>query len=166
MNRCLNERALVALHTREATPAQQAHVRLCADCAERYDSVVADLKTIGRVLKTPPPAWEARRVLASWVRWVPAAIACAALLLVILDVAWVRRLSPMQGARRVDHDVTFAADLSNALFAAVDANSIQPNIIEVSYLDAALDAGHPCTQDRYLNGDCNDDVSALMIEDE
>lgn len=166
MNRCLNERALLQIYTREGTVAEQSHLRLCADCAERYESLVQDLETIGRVLEAPPPVWEDRRVSAWRLAWIPAAVACAALLLVSLDVASVRRSSPVQVARGLASDAVLAADLSNALFANSDANALSTGIVEVSYLDAALDAGHPCTQERFLDGDCDDQLSAFMIESE
>jgi hypothetical protein len=166
MNRCLNERALLALYTHEGTAVAQAHLRLCVDCAERYKLLVQDLETIGQALEAPPPVSEGRRVLAWRIPWIPAAIACAALLLVALDVAWVRRISPVQVGRRVPSDSVFAADLSNALFATGDANAVPQGVVELSYLDAALDAGHPCTQDRFLAGACDDQLSALLIENE
>src|ERR1019366_2231917 len=46
MNRCLSERALLRAHMAEATGAEHAHLRLCADCAERFDALVEDLHAI------------------------------------------------------------------------------------------------------------------------
>ena len=178
MNRCLNERALLAIYTHEGTAAEESHVRLCADCAERYELLVQDLKTIGQVLEAPPPAWQGRRVLAwqlPWrLPWIPVAIASAALLVVALGIAWVRLSSPVQVALSVNDVSAFTADLSNALFGTGDANAVPQGdanavpqmVAEVSYLDAALDAGHPCTPDQLLTGDCDDQLSALMIESE
>lgn len=166
MNRCLNERALLAIYTHEGTVAEQSHVRRCADCAERYELLVQDLKTIGQVLEAPPPAWQGRRVLAWQLPWIPVAIASAAILVVALDIAWVRLSSPAQVALNVNDVATFTGDLSNALFETGDANPGPQMVAEVSYLDAALDAGHPCTPDRFLTGDCDDQLSALMIESE
>jgi hypothetical protein len=166
MKRCLSERALVRLHLNEGTAAQQFHLRMCTNCAKRYELLVHDLKTIGHVLESPPPAWEGGRVLAWRVPWLPVAIASAAILVVALDIAWVQLSSPVQVALSVNDVSRFTADLSNALFATGDANAVPEMVAEVSYLDAALDAGHPCTPDRFLTGDCDDQLSALMIESE
>ncbi len=164
MSRCLNERALLAIYTHEGTAAEQAHVRLCADCAERYELLVRDLKTIGQVLEALPPAWEGQRVWAWRGPWLPVAIAAGAILVVALGIARVRLSSPVQVALSVNDVSAFTADLSNALFATGDANAIPGMVAEGSYLDAALDAGYSCTQDRFLTGECDDQLSALMIE--
>ena len=61
MKRCLSERALVRLYLREGTATQQFHLRMCADCAERYEQLVGDLDTISQVLEAPPPVGEIGR---------------------------------------------------------------------------------------------------------
>jgi hypothetical protein len=166
MKRCLSERALVRLYLRESTATQQSHLRMCADCAERYQQLFADLDTIGQVLAAPPVAEIGRAPL--WgLRWMPAAIACGAVLVVlVLDAAWLRRSSPVEVAERASSASAFATDLSDALFGPSDASGIPAVAAETPYLEAALEAGQPCTRDRLLAGECIDEVSAFLAEGE
>ncbi len=166
MNRCLDERVLLRMYMHESSAAEQSHLRLCADCTEHYDQLVVDLETIGHALEAPPSAAVSRRASAARMPWVPAAVACAALAVVMLVFAWVRRSSPVQVATRIHSVSAFAGDLSDALFATSAASAFVPLAEEAPYLEAALNAGQPCTQDRFFRGACNDQLSALMIEDE
>ena len=89
MNRCLNERALLRMYTHESTAAERSHLRLCADCAERYDLFTEELEAIGHVLQSPPRlAIEPRRLWSIQMPWVPATAGCLALLALVLGVAW------------------------------------------------------------------------------
>jgi hypothetical protein len=166
MKRCLSERALVWLYLREGTAAQQFHLRMCADCAERYEQLVDDLDTIGRVLEAPPPVGEIGRAPGWRLRWAPAAVACAVLVVLLLDVTWLRRSSPVEIAVRASGVSAFATDLSDALFGPSDASAPAPVGAEAPYLEAALEAGQPCTRDRFLTGECSDEVSAFLTEGE
>jgi len=165
MNRCLNERALVRMLSREETAAERCHVRLCADCAERYDELVEDLDKIGQTLVAVPPG-VVRRMPMVRVPWLPAAIACATVLAVVLDVAWVRRSSPLRLATRTSNIAAFTSDLSDALFATSDGNIVAQLPGDTPYLDAALEAGRPCSSEQFLAGECNDEVSAWLVEEE
>ena len=165
MNRCPNEYALVRIYTHEGTAAEQSHLRFCADCAERYDLLVEDLATIGQALDAPPAAELRER--APWrMRWVPAAAACVALLAVAFGLARLREPSRMQVASRTASSSAFAADLSAALFASSEVDALPQLAAETPYLEAALDAGRPCTQDGFLSGECSDQLSALLSEGE
>ncbi|MBI1816722.1 MAG: hypothetical protein HYR72_17220 [Deltaproteobacteria bacterium] len=166
MNRCLDERALLRMYTHDGSAAEQSHLRLCTECTEHYDQLVGDLETIGHALATPPPAAVSRRALPARMSWVPAGIAGAALAVVMLNFAWVRHSSPVQVATRLHNVSAFAGDLSDALFATSDASAFVPLAEEAPYLEAALNAGQPCTQDQFFRGACTDQFSALMIEDE
>jgi len=166
MKRCLSERALVRLYLREGTATQQFHLRMCADCAERYQQLFDDLDTIGQVLGAPPPVGEIDRVAPWRLRWMPAAIACAVLVVLVLDAAWLRRSSPIEVAERASSASAFATDLSEALFGPSDASRITALAAETPYLEAALEAGQPCTRDRLLAGECSDEVSAFLAEGE
>jgi len=166
MKRCLSERALVRLYLREGTATQQFHLRMCADCAERYQQLFADLDTIGQVLGAPPPVGVIDRVSPWRLRWMPAAIACAVLVVLVLDATWLRRSSSVEVAERASSASAFATDLSDALFGPSDANAIPPVAVEASYLEAALEAGQPCTRERLLTGECSDEVSAFLTEGE
>jgi len=163
MTRCLNESALLRLHMRESVAAERSHLRLCADCAERYERLVEDLETIGRVLEAAPPALERREARAWRAGWLPvAAAACAAVLVVVAGGVWRRGPAPV--AARAGNMSAFADDLSAALFASADPSALLPLAADAPYVTAALQAGQPCTQERFFTGECNDQVSALLIE--
>jgi len=165
MDRCPSERGLLNIHLREGSEAQWAHLRSCADCAERYDRLVEDLLTIGAVLDAEPPPRRAPR----WVRiaplqWVPAACALALLLGLAVSRPWQPRSAAVPMQRRSVS--TFADDLSAALFASAAPAAGAATDSEAPYLEAALEVGWPCTADRFLNGDCNDQVSAFVLAEE
>jgi len=166
MSRCLNEAALLRIHTRESVADERSHLRLCADCAERYKLLVQDLETIGRVLEAPPLGAENRRRSPSWrLQWMPVATAaCAALLVMVVGVAWLQRRVPVQVAARPSGVSAFADDLSAALFAGADTNTLPQLGGDAPYVEAALQAGQPCTQERFFTGECNDQVSALLMD--
>ena len=166
MNRCLGERGLLRVHSREGSAAERRHLQLCADCAEHYEQLVEDLETIGRALERPAPAGEGSRALAGRVPWMPVAVACATLLAVIVDVAWIRRSSPVRLVAQTRSVSAFATDLSDALFAPNTETSVARLPREAPFLDAALDAGRPCTRSEFLAGECDDQLSALFVEGE
>jgi hypothetical protein len=166
MNRCLSERVMLRIYTQEGTLAERGHLRVCADCAERYDAFEEDLQTIGAVLEAPPVA-EVRHPLLSWrVRWLSAATAGLAMAAVVASVVWLRPPAPVQVAARSGNVTAFADDVSAALFASTEGDVTPRLAAEAPYLEAALEAGWPCTQARFLRGDCNDQLSALLIEEE
>lgn len=168
MKRCLSERALLQVHNREATAAQQEHLRLCADCAEQYGRLVDDLEVLQHVLEAAPPAAKVRRAVPFSVGWVPMAAAAAALLALIGSVRLLREPTapPVQVASRSAAVSVFAADVSAALFADSAPTSVSFTTTDAPYLQAALDAGSPCTRDRYFSGECDDQLSALLFEGE
>ncbi len=166
MNRCLSERAMLRVYLEEGTAAERSHLRLCAACAQSYDAFVDDLQVIGDVLaNTPPPPRAASRAPGVHFGWVPATV-MAALLAVVASVVLLHRSAPEQIAARSPNVSAFAADVSAALFASPGAGDILPADFETSYLDAALEAGVACTQERYFNGECADQLSALFLESE
>ena len=116
------------------------------------------------LLDAPPLAAESRRRSPWQLQWVPiAATACAALLVVVVGVAWLQRSVPVQVAAHSSSVSAFADDLSDALFASADANALQW-AADAPDVAAALQAGQPCTQERFFTGECNDQVSALLID--
>jgi hypothetical protein len=164
MNRCLSERALLRAHMTEATGAEHAHLRLCADCAERFDALVEDLHAIDAILtKTPPPAQLTSRVPRWRMGWAPAA-ACVGLLAVVVSVISLRRPTPPPMTSRSSNVSGFAADVSAALFASADAGDFSQVEAEPADLGVALEVGWACTQERYFNGECNDQLSVLLVE--
>jgi hypothetical protein len=169
MKRCLSERAMLRVHTREGTAAEHEHLRLCADCAERYDKLVQDLEMLHHVLEAPPPVHApSRGGLALPLRWAPLALAALALLALAGSVVWLQRPAPVQIASRAPAVSAFAADVSAALFANNSPTTTTTALVtnDAPYLQAALDAGSPCTRDRYFNGECDDQLSALLFEGE
>ncbi len=163
MNRCLNERALLRVCMREGTAAEHSHLRRCADCAERQDQLEEDLETIGWALSTvPPQVARVRRLAWQPAAWMTAAVACAVLGVLVLDVAWLRLSPPVQIERASVS--TFAADLSAALFPMNDSSATPQLAAEAPYLEAALEMGQPCTQERFFAGECDDQLSPVLIE--
>lgn len=164
MNRCLKERALLNISAGEGTAAQHAHLRVCADCAERYEAFTDDLKIIGDVLvQTPPTGIAVSRVPAALVRWVPLAAAAAVLLAVGLTVTRLYAPTLVQVAARSGNVPAFAADVSAAVFASDDDATMQM-ASDAPYLRAALEAGLPCPQVGVFEGECDDQISALAFE--
>ena len=164
MKWCLAERTLLRIHAGDATVAQRQHLRLCADCTERYDALVDDLMVLNCIMEAPPPA---RAVHASAFRrgWAPLTAAAVALVGVFIVTTWVRQPAPLQVAARTAAVSAFAADVSAALFANGDAaTTVALATNDAPYLQAALDAGALCTRDRYFNGECDDQLSALLYE--
>ncbi|HEX7406792.1 MAG TPA: hypothetical protein VF515_03970 [Candidatus Binatia bacterium] len=164
MNRCLSEPALLRACQKEATGVEHAHLRLCADCAERYDALVDDLHAIDAILtKTPPPTLLTSRLPRWRMGWAPVA-AFVVLLAAIVSVISLRRPTPLPMTSRSTNVSGFAADVSAALFASADAGDFPQVESEPADLGVALEAGWACTQDRYFNGECNDQLSVLLFE--
>ncbi|HVO26614.1 MAG TPA: hypothetical protein VMW56_23635 [Candidatus Margulisiibacteriota bacterium] len=168
MKRCLNEQTLLQLAAGDGTAGQRQHLRLCADCAERYDSLAEDLDTLRHILTAPPPPRPATYANPFRVRWIPVAAAAAALLAVLVSGPRLRQPAPAPThyAAPGASVAAFAADVSAALFAdSAPTATVALATGDASYLQAALDAG-PCTRDRYFNGECDDQLSALLFEGE
>jgi len=162
MNRCLTDQLLLQLHAGEATAEQRFHVRICADCAERYEELAGDLATITRTLAGPPP--RVLRTLPLWRhRAVLGTLACAASALCATMMVW--RLNAVSHRTTVSPSTVaaFADDVSAAVFTPTDTAALT---FDTSVLAAALDGGRPCTGAGVLSGDCTDEVSALAADDE
>jgi hypothetical protein len=166
MKRCLSERTLLRVHGSDGTVAEREHLRFCADCAERYDRFEEDLDSLRRILDTPPLAASVRHTHAVRLRWMPIAATAAALVAVLVGVRAFRQPGALPVARRSAAVAAFAADVSAALFPESAPTTVALATNDTSYLQAALDAGALCTRERYLNGACNDQLSALLFEGE
>ena len=169
MKRCLSERALLQVHNRDGTAVQKEHLRLCADCVERYDQLVEDLEVLHHVLEAAPPPVEVRRAGVFSIGWVPVTAAAVALLAIVVSVRLLREPAtpPVQVASRSTAVSAFAADVSAALFAdSAPTTTVAFATTDAPYLQAALDVGSPCTRDRYFGGECDDQLSALILEGE
>ena len=167
MKRCLSERALLEVHSRDGTAVQQEHLRLCADCAERYDQLTEDLEVLHHALEAAPPAVEVRRVVPFWIGWVPMAAAAVALLAIVVSALLLREPTtpPVQIVSRSNTVSAFAADVSAALFEdSAPTTTVAFTTTDAPYLQAALNVGSPCTRDGYFSGECDDQLSALLFE--
>ncbi len=162
MNGCLNERALLALYYQEENPTGRSHLRVCADCAERYDALADDLERIVTTLNGPAPARLQGRVLPLRPRLLAAAVGTFAALTITL-VALHRPTSPQSVARRSTLSA-LASDVSDAVFANAIVSDDSQLAPDTAYVRAALEADWPCTQDRFLDGECTDQVSALVFD--
>lgn len=163
MRRCLNERALLRVYLNEPTADDAFHLRMCADCAERYDAFVDDLEAIDAALSGTPPPAVARRVVSPWrAGWVPAA-ALAAAVAVVVGMTVMRSAAPPETATHRTTVSQFAADVSDAVFASAADSEEFATAADAPDLGAALDAGRPCTREQILEGECNDDVSVLLF---
>ncbi len=165
MRRCLNERALLRVYLNEPTADDAFHLRMCADCAERYDAFVDDLEAIDAVLSATPPALAAvtRPVVSPWrVGWVPAT-ALAAVVAVVVGMTVMRSAAPPETVTRRTTVSQFAADVSDAVFASAADPEEFATAADAPDLGAALDAGWPCSREQFLEGECNDDVSVLLF---
>ncbi len=94
------------------------------------------------------------------------AATAAVLVAVLVSVRAFRQPGAVPVARRSAAVAAFAADVSAALFPDSAPTTIALATNDTSYLQAALDVGSLCTQERYLNGECNDQLSALLFEGE
>jgi hypothetical protein len=165
MNRCLGERALVDLHLGEGTAPARAHLLMCTGCRSRYDRLAADLHAIHDVLTAPPPAALRTRPMPHlWGGWLPAGAVSAAVLGTILAVIGLRQSVPLQIASHDGTVSTFAADVSTAVFTSPGSDEVVEIASEAPYLRSDLGSEWPCSGDGYLNGECNDQLSALFVE--
>jgi len=164
MNRCLRERTLLEIVFGDGTAAQHAHLRLCADCAERYDALSDDIETMSSTLaRTAPPVRVKIDVSRVLMRWVPLGAVAAVLLIAGATVNLLRAPVPAPLALSSSNVPAFAADVSAALFASGD-DAGSASVDDAPYLQAALEAGLPCTQERFFDGECEDQVFALVME--
>ncbi len=161
MKRCLDERSLLRIFLKDGTAAEEAHLRSCAGCAERYEAVDDDLQVIGEILtRTPPPVRVVRR--RNWhIRWIPAAAVAA---LLVASVALLRRPEVLVPAVRQATVATFAAEMSAALFGTVGMGHGWQVATEAPQFGRTLDGGWSCAQYHLLPGECADDdhVAALL----
>ncbi len=164
MNGCLNERALLALYCGEENPKGRSHLRFCADCAERYDALAEDLELIETTLNGPPPA----RTPARGLPLRPPLLAAAALgtfAAAVIGIIALHHSTPPQTVARRATLSAFASDVSEAVFANPALNDLSQVASDTPYARAAREADWPCTQDRFLEGECTDQLTALLFED-
>jgi hypothetical protein len=185
MNRCLDDRGLVLAAIGEVSAEERAHLGSCRSCSSRYTRLAGDLDVIGAVLRGAPPrhspapsSYQSNRV------WV-AALAMAAAVTLIVALQWLRRPADTELARvsgpssapTSARDISaYAEEVSAAMFDTAADRRLSSGVFDVATRDngqrltpeaatlqEALEAGPVCTGGSFINGDCNDYVSALFF---
>jgi len=144
MTRCLSDDALERVEAELASVAERAHLAGCAACAARHRQIRGELALITGVLRdTPEPG--TRPAPARRVRWMPATVglaAVAAALLIWVEVAVWRAVTPVPPTMQAQEVAAILADVSAALFsvsgdppATTTPAAIAPSVIAE---DAAL----------------------------
>jgi len=118
MTRCLSDDALERVEAELASVAELAHLAGCAACAARHRQIRGELALITGVLRdTPEPG--TRPAPARRVRWMPATVglaAIAAALLIWVEVAVWRAVTPVPPTMQAQEVAAILADVSAALF--------------------------------------------------
>ena len=185
MNRCLEERALLLAAIGEGSAEQRAHLASCRTCSGRYAQMVGDLDVIGNALRGAPTRLASAPSSHHADRWWVAGLAMAATVTLIVALQWLRRpastelarVSAAPSATARSRDVSAdAEEVSAAMFDTASERRLSSEIFDVATRDngqrltpeaatlqEALDAGPVCTGGRFIDGDCNDYVSALFF---
>ena len=118
MTRCLSDDALERVEAELASVAERAHLAGCAACAARHRQIRGELALITGVLRdTPEPG--TRPAPARRARWMPATVglaAVAAALLIWVEVAVWRAVTPVPPTMQAQEVAAILADVSAALF--------------------------------------------------
>lgn len=152
MSRCLSDDALERDLAELASVAERAHLAGCAACAARHRRIRGELARITDVLRdTPEP--RTRPVPARRRRWMPAPVAlaaAAAVLLIWVEVAVWRAVTPVPPTMQPQEVTAILADVSAALFSVSGdppvAAAEDPRLsleVMAQELDHALTGGAP-----------------------
>ena len=117
MSRCLSDDALTRLLADLATDAERAHAASCTACARRSRRMRHGLTTIAGVLRDTPEPRPRGAVLRR--RWLPAAVglsAAALALLLWVEVAVWRAVTPVPPTMQPQEAAAILADVSASLF--------------------------------------------------
>jgi hypothetical protein len=188
MNRCLDDRALLLAAIGEASAGERAHLASCRSCRSRNAQLKGDLDVIGTALRGVPPRPASAPSSDHADRFWVAALAMAATVTLIVALQWLRgpaatELARVSGAPSVtarSRDVgavsAYAEEVSAAMFDTAADRRLSSGIFDVATRDngqrltpdaarlqEALEAGPVCTGGRFVDGDCNDYVSALFF---
>jgi hypothetical protein len=116
---CLSDDALTRVHADQGSIAERAHLAACAACTARSRRMRGDLDLIATVLRdTPEPVTRSAPVRAPR-RWLPAAVglsAAAAVLLVWVEVAVWRAVTPVPPSMQPQEVAAILSDVSASLF--------------------------------------------------
>ena len=130
MSPCLSDDALTRVHADLGSIAERAHLAACAACTARSRRMRGDLDLIAAVLRdTPEPVTRSAPVRAPR-RWLPAAVglsAAAAVLLVWVEVAVWRAVTPVPPSMQPQEVAAILSDVSASLFSlSGDPGSASP----------------------------------------
>ena len=119
MTPCLSDDALTRVHADLGSIAERAHLAGCAACTARSRQIGRDFDLIAAVLRdTPEPITRPAPARAPR-RWLPAAIglsAAAAVLLVWVEVAVWRAVTPVPPSMQPQEVAAILSDVSASLF--------------------------------------------------
>ena len=119
MSPCLSDDALTRVHADLGSIAERAHLAACAACTARSRRMRGDLDLIAAVLRdAPEPVTRSAPVRAPR-RWLPAAVglsAAAAVLLVWVEVAVWRAVTPVPPSMQPQEVAAILSDVSASLF--------------------------------------------------
>jgi hypothetical protein len=119
MSGCLSDHALTRVHADLGSIAERAHLAACAACTARSRQMRRDLDLITAVLRdTPEPIARPAPGRAPR-RWLPAAVglsAAAAMLLVWVEVAVWRAVTPVPPNMQPQEVAAILSDVSASLF--------------------------------------------------
>lgn len=119
MSPCLSDDALTRVHADLGSIAERAHLAACTACTARSRRMRGDLDLIAAVLRdTPEPVTRSAPVRAPR-RWLPAAVglsAAAAMLLVWVEVAVWRAVTPVPPSMQPQEVAAILSDVSASLF--------------------------------------------------
>ena len=117
MSHCLSDDALTRVVAELGTDAERAHLASCTACVRRSRSVRRDVTAIAGVLRDTPEPRPRAAVLRR--RWLPAAVGLSAVALALLlwvEVAVWRAVTPVPPTMQPQEVAAILADVSASLF--------------------------------------------------
>ena len=144
MSRCLRERTLWGIYEGEGTAAQQAHLRTCMACRQRFQAFVHTLAEISSSLQEiPPPRARVPQPYPVPVRWQSAVVGLAVLLLLVGGSLRLRQVPPpTQPAGVHGEELTpLIEEVDTMVVLTLDADGVEvwETIADTAALDAALE---------------------------
>jgi hypothetical protein len=119
MSLCLSDDALTRIHADLGSIAERAHLAGCPSCTARSRQLGRDLDLIATVLRDTPEPVTRPAPTPLRRRWMPAAVglsAAAAVLLVWVEVAVWRAVTPVPPTMQPQEVAAILSDVSASLF--------------------------------------------------
>jgi hypothetical protein len=151
VSRCLSDEALERDLAELASVAERAHLAGCAACAARHRQIRGELALITGVLRdTPEPRTRPVPVRRRWMPATVALAAAAAALLIWVEVAVWRAVTPVPPTMQPQEVAAILSEVSAALFSVsgdppvAAAEDPHPTLeVMAQELDHALTGGEP-----------------------